>query len=58
MLRPRVREPEAHGVHTHCAVRLQDGSLSLWYAGLPAHDATLGYRICSARFEGPWSVGT
>jgi predicted GH43/DUF377 family glycosyl hydrolase len=50
--------PEAHGVHTPCAVRLHDGSLNLWYAGLSADDAKLGYRICSARFEGPWSVGT
>lgn len=49
---------EASGVHTPCAVRLRDGSLHLWYAGLPAGDTTLGYRICSARFEGPWSVGT
>jgi predicted GH43/DUF377 family glycosyl hydrolase len=49
---------EASGVHTPCAVRLRDGSLHLWYAGLPSGDTRLGYRICSARFDGPWSVGT
>jgi predicted GH43/DUF377 family glycosyl hydrolase len=49
---------EASEVHTPCAVRLRDGSLHLWYAALPAGDTRLGYRICSARFEGPWSVGT
>jgi predicted GH43/DUF377 family glycosyl hydrolase len=49
---------EAYGVHTPCAVRLRDGSLNLWYAGLATGDTNLGYRICSARFEGPWSVGT
>jgi predicted GH43/DUF377 family glycosyl hydrolase len=48
---------EAHDVHTPCAVRCRDGSLRLWYAGLPAGDTRLGYRICAARFSGPWSVG-
>ncbi len=50
--------PEARGVHTPCAVRLHDGSLHLWYAGLAAGDTQLAYRICSARFSGPWSTGT
>ena len=49
--------PEAHGVHTPCAVRCHDGSLRMWYAGLAAGDTSLGYRICSARFPGPWSTG-
>jgi predicted GH43/DUF377 family glycosyl hydrolase len=49
--------PEAHGVHTPCVVRCHDGSLHLWYAGLPAGDTSLGYRIFSARFSGPWSIG-
>jgi predicted GH43/DUF377 family glycosyl hydrolase len=49
--------PEAHDVHTPCAVRCHDGSLHLWYAGLTTGDTSLGYRICSARFSGPWSVG-
>jgi predicted GH43/DUF377 family glycosyl hydrolase len=49
--------PEGHDVHTPCALRRHDGSLHLWYAGLPAGDTKLGYRICSARFSGPLSVG-
>jgi hypothetical protein len=49
--------PEAQHVHTPCAVRCHDGSLRLWYAGLAAGDTRLGYRICSARFSGPWSLG-
>ena len=49
--------PDAHEVHTPCAVRRHDGSLHLWYAGLEAGDTQLAYRICSARFPGPWSTG-
>jgi predicted GH43/DUF377 family glycosyl hydrolase len=49
--------PEARGVHTPCAVRCNDGSLRMWYAGLAAGDTSLGYQICSARFPGPWSTG-
>ena len=49
--------PEAHSVHTPCAVRCHDGSLQLWYAGLASGDTDLGYRICSARFPGPLSIG-
>jgi hypothetical protein len=45
-------------VHTPCAVRLHDGSLHLWYAGLAADNGGLASRICSARFPGPWSTGT
>lgn len=48
---------EAHGVHTPCAVRCHDGSLRMWYAGLGSGDTSLSYRICSARFPGPWSTG-
>jgi predicted GH43/DUF377 family glycosyl hydrolase len=50
--------PDAHDVHTPCAVRCHDGSLHLWYAGLATGDTDLTYRICSARFAGPWSTGT
>jgi predicted GH43/DUF377 family glycosyl hydrolase len=50
--------PDAGGVHTPCAVRLHDGSLRMWYAGLPPGDTDLAYRICSAHFPGPWSTGT
>jgi predicted GH43/DUF377 family glycosyl hydrolase len=49
--------PDASGVHTPCAIRCQDGSLRIWYAGLAAGDHNLGYQICSARFAGPWSTG-
>ena len=47
---------EAHDVHSPCAVRRHDGSLHLWYAGLATGDTSLGYRICAARFSGPWSI--
>jgi predicted GH43/DUF377 family glycosyl hydrolase len=50
--------PDAGGVHSPCAVRLRDGSLRMWYAGLTAGDTGLAYRICSAYFSGPWSTGT
>jgi predicted GH43/DUF377 family glycosyl hydrolase len=50
--------PDAGGVHTPCAVRLRDGSLRMWYAGLAAGDTDLAYRICTAHFPGPWSIGT
>ena len=57
-LGPMEDGPEAGGVHTPCAVRLHDGSLHLWYAARAADDSDLAYRICSARFPGPWSTGT
>jgi predicted GH43/DUF377 family glycosyl hydrolase len=47
---------EEGGVYSPCVVRLHDGSLRMWYAALAAGDAALAYRICSARFAGPWSV--
>jgi predicted GH43/DUF377 family glycosyl hydrolase len=50
--------PDEGGVHSPCAVRLRDGSLRMWYAGLAAGDTGLAYRICSAYFPGPWSTGT
>jgi predicted GH43/DUF377 family glycosyl hydrolase len=49
--------PEAHSVHTPCALRCHDGSLHLWYAALAAGDTDLSYRICSARFSRPLSIG-
>jgi predicted GH43/DUF377 family glycosyl hydrolase len=57
-LAPIAAGPDAGGVHTPCAVRLRDGSLRMWYAGLAAGDTGLAYRICSAHFPGPWSTGT
>jgi predicted GH43/DUF377 family glycosyl hydrolase len=47
---------DADGAHSPCALRRDDGSLQLWYAGLARDDRTLAYRICSARFPGPWST--
>jgi hypothetical protein len=47
-----VLEPEGKG-HP-CVVRLHDGSVGMWYAGIPIGDEELGYRICLARFPGPW----
>jgi predicted GH43/DUF377 family glycosyl hydrolase len=47
---------EEGGVHSPCVVRLQDGSLRMWYAALAAGDAALAYRICSASAVGPWSI--
>ena len=47
-------EPRDLSAHTPCVVRLHDGSLRMWYASLPFGDEQLGYRICSARFPGPW----
>jgi hypothetical protein len=48
--------PDGSSVHTPCVVRLHDGSVGMWYAGIPIGDDGLGYRICSARFPGPWST--
>ena len=48
---PRPRRLErAHSLRGEAA----DGSVGMWYAGLPIGDEELGYRICSARFPGPW----
>jgi predicted GH43/DUF377 family glycosyl hydrolase len=59
--RGTVLAPEGHGpdgasVHTPCAVRRHDGTIAMWYAGLPVGDDQLGYRICAATFPGPWSL--
>jgi predicted GH43/DUF377 family glycosyl hydrolase len=47
---------EEGGVCSPCVVRLHDGSLRMWYAALAGGDDALAYRICSARFVGPWSI--
>lgn len=54
-LAPAGRGPDGASVHTPCAVRRHDGSVAMWYAGLPVGDDELGYRICSATFPGSWS---
>ena len=56
ILAPAGRGSDGASVHTPCAVRRNDGSVAMWYAGLPVGDDQLGYRICSARFPGPWST--
>lgn len=55
VLEPAGDGPDGLSVHTPCVVRLQDGSLGMWYGGVPVGDEQLGYRICFARFPGPWS---
>jgi hypothetical protein len=35
-------------------VRLHDGSVGMWYAGIPIGDEELIYRICLGRFPEPW----
>jgi predicted GH43/DUF377 family glycosyl hydrolase len=47
---------EEGGVSSPCVLRLNDGSLRMWYAALAGNDAALAYRICSASFVGPWSI--
>jgi predicted GH43/DUF377 family glycosyl hydrolase len=55
VLEPTGSGPDGASVHTPCVLRKHDGELSMWYAGLPVGDEELGYRICSARFPGPWA---
>lgn len=54
-LEPHGRGPDGMGAGSPCVVRLSDGSLRMWYAGLESGDARLPYRICSARFRQPSS---
>jgi hypothetical protein len=54
VLEPAGQGPDGLGVHTPCVMRFRDGSLGMWYSGMPIGDEELGYRICSARFPGPW----
>jgi hypothetical protein len=54
VLGPEGEGPDGLSVHTPCVVRLHDGSVGMWYAGIPIGDEELGYRICLARFPGPW----
>lgn len=56
VLEPGAAGPDGFGVHTPCVLKRRDGSLEMWYAGLPVGDDGFGYRICSARFPGPWST--
>jgi predicted GH43/DUF377 family glycosyl hydrolase len=56
VLAPSRAEVDGVGVHTPCVTRVGSGPVRMWYAGLPAGDAGLGYRICSARFDGPLPI--
>ena len=56
VLEPTGAGQDGASVHTPCVVRRNDGSVAMWYAGLPVGDEDLGYRICSARFPGPWAT--
>ena len=49
-LAPSGEGPDGQSVHAPCVLRLSDGSLRMWYSGLPIGDVGLGYRICSATF--------
>jgi predicted GH43/DUF377 family glycosyl hydrolase len=51
-LGPSGQNPDGLGAHSPCVVRLSDGSLRMWYAGLQLGDTEHAYRICSARFAG------
>jgi predicted GH43/DUF377 family glycosyl hydrolase len=53
ILAPSGEGPDGLCVHSPCVVRLHDGSLRIWYSGLPVGDANLAYRICTARFPNP-----
>lgn len=54
-LGPSGEGPDGLSAHAPCVLRLHDGSIRMWYSGLPVGDTALAYRICSARFPGPWS---
>ncbi len=53
VLEPVGQGPDGLSIHTPCVVKHHDGSLGMWYAGIPVGDEELGYRICSARFPAP-----
>ena len=55
VLPPEGEGPDALAVDSPCVVRLADGTIRMWYVGLPLEDAQHAYRICSARFEGELS---
>jgi predicted GH43/DUF377 family glycosyl hydrolase len=55
ILEPTGSGPDGASVLSPCVLRARDGGISMWYAGLPMGDEGLGYRICFARFPGPWA---
>lgn len=52
VLRPTGDGPDGLAADTPCVVRLNDGTLRMWYSALPIDDTQHAYQICSARFEG------
>ena len=38
VLEPSGQGPDGSSVHTPCVVRLHDGSVGMWYAGIPIGD--------------------
>jgi predicted GH43/DUF377 family glycosyl hydrolase len=55
-LGPGGEGPDGRSAHSPCVVRLRDGSVHMWYSGLRPDDTELAYRICSAKFVGPWTA--
>ena len=55
-LLPSGEGPDGQAAQTPCVTRLRDGSLRMWYSGLPIDDTEFAYRICEARFPGPWPL--
>jgi predicted GH43/DUF377 family glycosyl hydrolase len=51
-LSPSPDGPDGLGVHSPCILKTKEGSLRMWYAGRPAGDSELAYRICTATFPG------
>jgi len=51
-LAPMGEGPDGASAHAPWVIRRNDGSLTMWYSGLPSGDTDLAYRICSARFPG------
>ncbi len=45
-LGPSGGGPDGLSAHSPCALRLNDGSIRMWYSGLPVGDTDLAYRIC------------
>jgi len=55
-LAPPGEGADGLNVQAPCVLRQRDGSLRMWYSGLPVGDTDLAYRICSARFPGPQPI--
>jgi predicted GH43/DUF377 family glycosyl hydrolase len=56
VLQPEDLGPGIERVHTPCVVKLDDGSLRMWYSAVAAGDPKLGYRIGSVLLEPSWHV--